>query len=228
MASIVRSTVRPICRFLDRRFLVPACCNVRWSSAQSQVAYSPLNEDIKKAFESIVGETNVSSAMAVREQHGKDESHHKCHAADLVVWPNDREQVCQVAKLCNDHCIPLIPFGSGTGLEGGVVAKKGGVSVDMTKMNEILEVNAEDFDVTVQAGVTRNQLNNYVRDTGLWFPVGMNITITTIPFNELVFIMDGSHLKKIAHPSQPCTYRRVVSLQSFGHFMASFLWSIRV
>ncbi|XP_078364900.1 putative D-lactate dehydrogenase, mitochondrial isoform X2 [Oculina patagonica] len=171
MASIVRSTVRPICRFLDRRFLVPACCNVRWSSAQSQVAYSPLNEDIKKAFESIVGETNVSSAMAVREQHGKDESHHKCHAADLVVWPNDREQVCQVAKLCNDHCIPLIPFGSGTGLEGGVVAKKGGVSVDMTKMNEILEVNAEDFDVTVQAGVTRNQLNNYVRDTGLWFPV---------------------------------------------------------
>ena len=66
----------------------------------------------------------MSSAMAVREQHGKDESHHTCHPADLVVWPNDRDQVCQVAKLCNDHCIPLIPFGSGTGLEGGVVAKK--------------------------------------------------------------------------------------------------------
>ena len=62
--------------------------------------------------------------MVVREQHGKDESHHKCHPADLVVWPTNREQVIQVAKLCNDYCIPLIPFGSGTGLEGGVVAKK--------------------------------------------------------------------------------------------------------
>ena len=66
----------------------------------------------------------MSSAMVVREQHGKDESHHKCHPADLVVWPENKEQVSEVAKLCNDHCIPLIPFGSGTGLEGGVVAKK--------------------------------------------------------------------------------------------------------
>ncbi|KAJ7374539.1 hypothetical protein OS493_004877 [Desmophyllum pertusum] len=174
MASIVRSAaVRTICRFIDRRFFVPACCQVRWTSAstQSQVTYAAINDDIKKSFEDIVGEKNVSSAMAVREQHGKDESHHKCQPADLVVWPTDREQVSRVAKLCNDHCIPLIPFGSGTGLEGGVVAKKGGVSVDMTKMADVLEVNAEDFDVTVQAGVTRNQLNNYVRDTGLWFPV---------------------------------------------------------
>lgn len=89
-----------------------------------KVAYSPVNDDIKRAFEDIVGENNVSSAMVVREQHGKDESHHKCHPAELVVWPTNREQVCQVAKLCNDRCLPLIPFGSGTGLEGGVVAKK--------------------------------------------------------------------------------------------------------
>ena len=66
----------------------------------------------------------MSSAMVVREQHGRDESHHTCRPADLVVWPADKEQVSQVAKLCNDHCIPLIPFGSGTGLEGGVVAKE--------------------------------------------------------------------------------------------------------
>lgn len=76
--------------------------------------------------------------MAVREQHGKDESHHKCHPADLVVWPNDRDQVCQVAKLCNDHCIPLIPFGSGTGLEGGVVAKK--VQLNMVIFNAIFNM----------------------------------------------------------------------------------------
>lgn len=62
--------------------------------------------------------------MVVREQHGRDESHHSCHPADLVVWPTDKEQVNEIAKLCNQRCIPLIPFGSGTGLEGGVVAKK--------------------------------------------------------------------------------------------------------
>ena len=89
-----------------------------------QASYSAVDDSIKKAFQEIVGEKNVSSAMVVREQHGKDESHHKCHPADLVVWPENKEQVSEVAKLCNDHCIPLIPFGSGTGLEGGVVAKK--------------------------------------------------------------------------------------------------------
>ncbi|CAH3032057.1 unnamed protein product [Pocillopora meandrina] len=172
MASIFRASLRPFFRAVDQTFFLRSC-PVRWKSAssQAQVSYAGINDDIRGAFEQIVGGKNVSSAMVVREQHGKDESHHKCHPADLVVWPTNREQVIQVAKLCNDYCIPLIPFGSGTGLEGGVVAKKGGVSVDMTKMNEILEVNAEDFDVTVQAGVTRNQLNNYVRDTGLWFPV---------------------------------------------------------
>ena len=71
-----------------------------------------------------MGEKNVSSAMIIREQHGKDESHHKCHPADLVVWPTNTEQVSQVARLCNDFSLPLVPFGSGTGLEGGVVAKK--------------------------------------------------------------------------------------------------------
>lgn len=172
MASIVRASLRPFFRAVDQTFS-PRSCLVRWKSAssQAQVSYAGINDDIRGAFEQIVGEKNVSSAMVVREQHGKDESHHKCQPADLVVWPTNKEEVIQVAKLCNDNCIPLIPFGSGTGLEGGVVPKKGGVSVDMTKMNEILEVNAEDFDVTVQAGVTRNQLNNYVRDTGLWFPV---------------------------------------------------------
>ena len=89
-----------------------------------QASYSAVDDSIKKAFQEIVGEKNVSSAMVVREQHGKDESHHKCHPADLVVWPENKEQVSEVAKLCNDNCIPLIPFGSGTGLEGGVVAKK--------------------------------------------------------------------------------------------------------
>lgn len=174
MASFVRYSIRPVSRMIDRRLFISSCSFVRWKSVlaqQSEASYSAVDDSIKKAFQEIVGEKNVSSAMVVREQHGKDESHHKCHPADLVVWPENKEQVSEVAKLCNDHCIPLIPFGSGTGLEGGVVAKKGGVSVDITKMNEIVEFNPEDFDVTVQAGVTRNQLNNYAKDSGLWFPV---------------------------------------------------------
>ncbi|XP_067053429.1 probable D-lactate dehydrogenase, mitochondrial isoform X1 [Acropora muricata] len=172
MASFLRTSIRPFRQVLDRRFLLPFC-SVRWKStvAQAKESYCEINDELKREFQEIVGEKNVSSALVVREQHGKDESHHTCQPADLVVWPENKEQVSQIAKLCNDQCIPLIPFGSGTGLEGGVVAKKGGVSVDVTKMNEILDFNPDDFDVTVQAGVSRLQLNNYVKDSGLWFPV---------------------------------------------------------
>ena len=87
-------------------------------------SYGIVNSDVKSSLESIVGKENVSSALAVREQHGKDESYHMGQPADLVVWPRNKEQVSQVARLCYDRVIPLIPFGTGTGLEGGVVALK--------------------------------------------------------------------------------------------------------
>ena len=102
--------------------------NNNWSTPYRKVVtpqgFGEINDDIVRSLESIVGNENMSTAMAVREQHGKDESYHKCHPSDLVVWANNKEQVSQVARLCNDHVIPLIPFGSGTGLEGGVVAVK--------------------------------------------------------------------------------------------------------
>ncbi|XP_076113171.1 putative D-lactate dehydrogenase, mitochondrial isoform X1 [Mytilus galloprovincialis] len=123
------------------------------------------------ALSDIVGKKNVSTAMVVREQHGRDESYHSCCPPEVVTFPQNVEQVSEIAILCNDNEIPLIPFGSGTGLEGGINAVKGGVCVDLTHMNEILSVNPEDFDCTVQSGVTRMQLNNYLRDTGLWFPI---------------------------------------------------------
>jgi FAD/FMN-containing dehydrogenase len=80
--------------------------------------------ELKSTLQSILGDNNVSSAMAVREQHGRDESYHKCHPADLVVFPTNREEVSQVAKLCYENDVPMVPYGTGTGLEGGIVALK--------------------------------------------------------------------------------------------------------
>lgn len=119
----------------------------------------------------IVGCDNVSTADAVREQHGKDESPHLMLPADVVVKPETTEQVSNVAKMCHRMGVPMIPFGAGSGFEGGVIPVRGGVSIDVTQMNRVLCVNTEDFDVTVEPGVSRKTLNTYLRDTGLWFPV---------------------------------------------------------
>ncbi|XP_033105105.1 probable D-lactate dehydrogenase, mitochondrial isoform X2 [Anneissia japonica] len=130
-----------------------------------------VSDSVVEALTSVVGAKNVSTALPVREQHGRDESHHICTPPDAVVWPQSTEQVSQVARICYDNSIPMIPFGTGTGLEGGAVGYKGGVTINLTKMDEIVELNAEDFDVTVQPGVTRETLNNYIKDQGLWFPI---------------------------------------------------------
>ncbi|XP_029641647.1 probable D-lactate dehydrogenase, mitochondrial isoform X2 [Octopus sinensis] len=130
-----------------------------------------LPDSVVEDLRSIVGKENVSIALAVREQHGHDESYHKCFPPDVVTFANSTEEVSAIAKYCNNQRIPLIPFGSGTGLEGGVNATVGGVCVDLSKMTEILDLHQEDFDVTVECGVTRRTLNSYLRDTGLWFPI---------------------------------------------------------
>lgn len=118
----------------------------------------------------ILGE-RLSTVMAIREQHGHDESYHPCHAPDAVAFPRSTDEVAAIVKACAARRVPVIPFGTGTALEGHVAALHGGVSIDTSNMKEILAVNAEDMDVTVQAGVTRNQLNAHLRDTGLFFPV---------------------------------------------------------
>ncbi|XP_067357710.1 probable D-lactate dehydrogenase, mitochondrial isoform X2 [Channa argus] len=123
------------------------------------------------AFRSICGEDGVSLGKAVREQHGKDESVHRCCPPDLVVFPRCVEEVSALAKVCQKHQLLIIPFGTGTGLEGGVGAVEGGVCFSLRNMDQILDLHQEDFDVTVEPGVTRKALNAYLRDTGLWFPV---------------------------------------------------------
>lgn len=122
-------------------------------------------------FRCICGEDAVSLAEAVRVQHGRDESVHSCRPPDVVVFPRSVEEVSALAKVCHRHHLPIIPFGTGTGLEGGVGAVKGGVCFSLRNMDQVLDLHQEDFDVTVEPGVTRKALNSYLRDTGLWFPV---------------------------------------------------------
>jgi len=129
-----------------------------------------LSNDFLDKLEAIVGE-RLSTAEAVREQHGHDESYHPSQAPGAVVFARSTEEVSAVVSLCAEYKVPVIPFGTGTSLEGHVAALRGGVSIDVSQMNEILRVGDEDMDVTVQAGVTRKQLNEYLRDTGLFFPV---------------------------------------------------------
>ena len=108
--------------------------------------------------------------MAVREHHGRGEDYFKPIPSDAVCFPHSTEEVSEIVKICAANHTPIIPFGTGTSLEGHVTAPHGGITIDMSQMNDVLEVNPEDLDCRVQAGVTRKQLNEYLRDTGLMFP----------------------------------------------------------
>jgi D-lactate dehydrogenase (cytochrome) len=120
-----------------------------------------------------------STASAVREQHGRDESTYPVTPPDAVVFCESTDEVAAVVTLAAAHAVPVIPFGIGSSLEGHLLAVQGGVSIDLSRMNRIVAVNAEDLTATVQAGVTREQLNRDIRDTGLFFPIdpGANATL---------------------------------------------------
>src|SRR5215472_1225797 len=113
----------------------------------------------------------LSTSASVCAQHGKDESYHAPHAPDAVAFAHSTEEVVAIVKACSNYKTPVIAFGTGTSLEGHVAALAGGVCIDLTPMDRILRVNAEDLDAVVEAGVTRKQLNEHLRDTGLFFPI---------------------------------------------------------
>ena len=131
-----------------------------------------------ESLQQLLGD-RLSTAASTRERHGKDASYHACVPPDAVAFAQSTDEVIEIVKICAQHKVSLIPFGSGTGLEGNVVALRGGVSLDLSQMNRILQVSTDDLDATVQAGVTHEQLNDHLRGSGLFFSVdpGANSTI---------------------------------------------------
>jgi D-lactate dehydrogenase (cytochrome) len=112
-----------------------------------------------------------SSALAVREQHGRDESPFDVAPPELVVFCESTEDVADVVSLADRHAVPVIAYGTGSSLEGHLLAVHGGVSIDVSRMRSIVALHADDLTVTVQAGVTRRQLNDEIRHSGLFFPI---------------------------------------------------------
>jgi D-lactate dehydrogenase (cytochrome) len=129
-------------------------------------------------LKALLGE-RVSTSAAVREHHGKDESYFPYAPPDAVVYVTSTEEVRDVVNICRRHRVPMIPFGVGTSLEGHILAVQGGVTIDLSRMNKVLTVHEEDLDAVVQAGVTRKQLNEFIKHTGLFFPIdpGADATI---------------------------------------------------
>ena len=128
------------------------------------------DQSVVTELRALVGE-RVSVSAAVREHHGKDESYFPYAPPDAVVFPESTEEVRDIVDICRRHRVPMIPYGVGTSLEGHILAIRGGVCIDMSRMNQVLAVHEEDLDAVVQAGVTRKQLNEYIKHTGLFFPI---------------------------------------------------------
>src|SRR6266481_5253939 len=139
-------------------------------TVSAALRHSPLDGSLLASLRELLG-ARLSTSAAVCAHHGKDESYHTPHAPDAVAFAHSTDEVSAIVSLCAEHKTPVIAFGTGTSLEGHVAALKGGVCIDLSQMNRVLRVGAEDLDATVEAGVTRKQLNEYLRDTGLFFPI---------------------------------------------------------
>lgn len=135
-------------------------------SRASEAVIASLSSELSQRF----GDRVVTSA-AVREQHGHTLTWVKNQPPDIVVYARTTEEVSEVVKLCAAQDVPVIPFGTGTSLEGHINAPFGGVSIDLSLMKRIIAVHEEDLDCVVEAGVTRKELNEHLRDKGLFFPI---------------------------------------------------------
>jgi len=129
-----------------------------------------LDAEVRQELQDMFGE-RASFSDAERDRHGRDEAYLTPAKPDAVVWPSDREEVAALLRLANRTGTPVVPFGVGTSLEGHVIPRRGGISVDMSGMDRILEVHEADRDAVIQPGVRRRQLDRHLRHTGLFFPV---------------------------------------------------------
>lgn len=141
--------------------------------------FNKLTADLIADLTAIVGTTNLSTAQADLDLHARDQSHHAAYPAEVVIWAQTAQQVAEVLRLANAHCVPVTPWGVGTSLEGNPIPVYGGILLSFERMNQIIEVHADDFQVTVQAGVGHKDLNEHLARYGLFFPPdpGANATI---------------------------------------------------
>lgn len=129
-----------------------------------------MTQDTISELKSLLGE-RLSTGQSVREIRGRDEAYSEPALPDAVAFPESTEEVSAIMKICSAHKVPVVPFGIGTSLEGHVIPIHGGISVDTSRMNKVLEIHESDLDAVVQPGVTRTQLNDDLRATGLMFTV---------------------------------------------------------
>lgn len=141
--------------------------------------YTPVTADHITQLTGIVGAENISTAQAEIDLHAQDAGFHPAHPAEVVVWGITAQQVADVLKLANTHCIPVTPWGVGTGLEGNSIPLYGGILLSLERMNNIIEIHTDDFQVTVQPGIGHKDLNEKLARYGLFFPPdpGANATI---------------------------------------------------
>ena len=137
-----------------------------------------MNEQVQAEFKKIFN-GRFSTSESTRANYARGEDTYDPFLSKAVVFPETNEEVSKVLRLCNEHKIPVVPFGTGTSLEGNVVGNEKGITICLEKMNKILSVNVEDFDCRVQACVTKEQLNDYLREDGVFFPIdpGANAAI---------------------------------------------------
>ena len=135
------------------------------------VQLRPVPQAFLDALEARFGAAQYSSSQAVREQHGRDEGSLQAPPPSAVVFAESTQDVSDVVKLASEYNVPIIPYGAGSSLEGHLLAIQGGISLDVSRMNQVLSINADDLTVTVQPGITRKQLNEAIKDTGLFFPI---------------------------------------------------------
>ena len=137
-----------------------------------------MNSELQSELKKILN-TRFSESESTRLNYARGEDTYDPILSKAVVFPETNEEVSKILKLCNQHKIPVVPFGTGTSLEGNVVGNDQGITISLEKMNKVLSVNVEDFDCKVQACVTREQLNDYLREDGVFFPIdpGANAAI---------------------------------------------------
>ncbi|KAI6237845.1 hypothetical protein M3Y95_00307600 [Aphelenchoides besseyi] len=177
-------------------------------------------------FESLIGHTNVVTSHGQCEQFNRDEGHFPHCTPDVVLRPNSTEEVSAILRLCNEEKVPVTASGTRTGIEGASIPIHKGVVLDMMAMNQILAVNESDFDCQVEPGVTRHQLNDNIRDTGLFFSVGASGT-TSVRYGTMksnvknleVVLADGRIIHTKGKGRRPC--KSAAGLNSTELFIGS-------